>query len=74
MILYIVAIAGANVFMILLSVFHNVYSLPLWQILVASIGGTIGVIAIDGFFAFFVNTVCTFMSMQKNFRVLIQTF
>lgn len=55
MVLYIVSIVGANVFMILLSIFHNVYNLPLWQILVASIGGTIGVIAIDGFFAFFVN-------------------
>ena len=51
MILYIVAIAGANVFMILFGIFHNVYNLAIWQIILASIGGTIGVIAIDGVFA-----------------------
>lgn len=37
--------------MILLSIFHNVHNLTIWQILLASIGGTIGVIAIDGVFA-----------------------
>lgn len=51
MILYIISIAGINVFMILLSIFHNVHNLAIWQILLASIGGTIGVIAIDGVFA-----------------------